>query len=161
MRQDSPLWHAKHVVRAFLLLIVGVIALVMLRWFLVPESWGTTGWYRGDNVAEQMAKPVRHGGDDACLECHDQEHEAHAAAGHASVRCEGCHAPVVRHVTDGEWVAPMPVQREAELCLNCHRWLEARPHDFPQIRPREHVSEQGGEYGPEVCFDCHNPHEPL
>ena len=161
MKQDSPLWHAKHVVRAFLLLIIAVVALVLLRTLLVPDSWGQFGWYRGDNVAEQRAKEQRHGGNTACMECHDQEYETLAGAGHAAVKCEGCHAAVALHAVDGEWIAEMPIHREAELCLRCHQWLDARPRNFPQIKPREHVDEQGGEYGPAVCFDCHDPHAPL
>ncbi len=161
MKPDSPLWHAKHVVRAFLLLIAGIIALVLLRSLLVPDSWGEHGWYRADNVEEQRSHALKHGGDRACLECHDEQFETHEAAGHASVRCEGCHAPVAVHAEDGEWFAEMPVDRSAELCMTCHAFLDARPEGFPQVRPRDHVAEQGGEFGPEVCFDCHDAHEPL
>ena len=161
MKSDSPLWHAKHVVRACLLLVVGIVALVALRSFLVPPSWGDQGWFRADNLQEQRDHPLLHRGDDACLECHEDEHAVHAAAGHASVRCELCHGPVGIHVVDGEHAVEMPVRREATLCLECHRQLDARPDGFPQISPRDHVEEQGGEYGDAVCFDCHDAHEPL
>ncbi len=161
MRPESPLWHAKHVVRAFLLLFVGVTALVLLRSLLIPDSWGESGWFRHDNIAEQRAKPLRHGGNESCFECHDEEYAVHAGAGHASVMCEGCHAAVLNHVVDGEWVQEMPMHLNNELCLGCHRQLDARPDDFPQIRPREHIDEQDGTFGPQACFDCHEPHEPL
>lgn len=161
MKSDSPLWHAKHVVRAFLLLAVCVISLVLLRSLMVPDSWGQSGWYRGNNVAEQRDHPLRHGGNQACGECHEDVLEVHAGAGHASVRCEGCHAPVALHAENGAKFADMPVRRNVTLCLKCHLKLDARPGDFPQVRPREHVEAQGGEFGPEACFDCHNPHEPL
>jgi hypothetical protein len=64
-------------------------------------------------------------------------------------------------VKNDERFAAMPVQRTATLCVSCHQRLAARPADFPQIRPQEHVTEMGGEGGPEACFDCHDPHAPL
>jgi predicted CXXCH cytochrome family protein len=161
MNSESPLWHAKHVVRAFLALIVLLIALVLGRQFLVPDSWGRSGWYRADNVTEQRAFPLRHGGNASCGECHDDILAELTDAGHAGVRCEGCHAPLALHVSDGDKIADMPVRRETSLCVRCHQALDARPTDFPQVHPREHVSEQGGEFGPDACFECHNPHAPL
>jgi hypothetical protein len=161
MDGTSPLAHAKHVVRAALLLVIFLVALVLGRSAFVPETWGEHGAYRASNVPEQMAKPVVHGGRASCASCHPDEHETVLGAAHAVVQCELCHAPLATHVRAGDLVAEMPTRRLASLCLGCHEQLEARPADFPQIRPAAHLEENGGEPGPEACFDCHDPHEPL
>jgi len=161
VRPDSPLAHAKHVFRVFLLLIAGVIALVLGRSLFVPDTWGQFGAYRAAALEQHQIKAPRHGGNAACMECHDDEPEELAAGVHHSLACEGCHAPLSVHVTDGEWVSEMPIRRSAELCLGCHEQLEARPATHPQINPGQHLEEQGGEAGPESCFECHEAHSPL
>jgi len=160
MRPDGPLRHAKHVVRAALMLVVGVVAIVLGRLLFVPATWGQYGAYRGANVAEQMAKPVRHGGNSACAQCHESEHHDLTRGGHASLECESCHAPIADHVLDGEKVADMPIRRGIELCLGCHEELDARPDKFPQIQPSRHVAENEGELHEEACLDCHESHWP-
>ena len=62
---------------------------------------------------------------------------------------------------NGEKIADMPIRRSRELCELCHRWLAARPATFPQVDVREHVTEMGGEFTSEACFDCHDPHSPY
>ena len=163
MNPESPLVHAKHVFRAAILLLVVVIAMVLGRSLFVPPTWGEFGWYRGSAVAEHQAKPVRHGGDESCATCHDVEYADHAAGVHAAVQCELCHGPVALHVDleEGELLAEMPVRRNRELCELCHRKLEARPADFPQIEVREHLVSNGAELTSDACFDCHDPHSPF
>jgi hypothetical protein len=163
MNPESPLAHAKHVFRAAILLLAALIAMVLGRSLFVPDTWGEYGWYRGASVAEHRAKPVRHGGDEACAMCHDAEYAEHEAGVHARVQCELCHGPVAAHVNleEGEVLAEMPVRRSRELCELCHRRLEARPADFPQIDVREHVVSSGGELTNDACFQCHDPHSPY
>lgn len=161
MEPQSPIRHAKHIFRVFALLILAVVGLILLRDILVPPTFGDYGHYRGGNVVQQMALPVRHGGDAACAECHAPQFSAHESGGHARVRCELCHAALAVHVADGKRVAEMPVRRNQDLCLLCHQDLPARPKAQPQIQPAQHVVDQGGEPGPEACFDCHDPHSPL
>ena len=161
MRDDSPLRPMKHVIRAAILLVVALVLLVVFRSVLVPETWGQYGAYRASNVPEQLALPVHHGGDASCRPCHEEQWETHDASAHVVVRCELCHAPVSGHATADAKVADMPTHREADLCLDCHRPLDARPDRVPQIQAERHVREMGGEPGPEACFDCHDPHEPL
>ncbi len=160
MQPDNPLAHTKHIFRIFLLLILFVVALVLGRSAFIPKTWGQYGWYRGDNVAEQRAKPMRHGNDQSCKECHAEEFEEHGGNAHATVRCEVCHAPVVDHAVGKEKIADMPVNPTRHMCLLCHQKLKARPAKFPQINPREHVKTNGGDWGPEVCIECHEAHAP-
>ena len=160
MRPDSPLRHAKHIVRAGMLLVAGVLLLVLGRSLFVPDTWGQFGEYRGSNVAEQMAVPVRHGDNFACAECHADESETLADSGHSSLACEACHAPMALHATDGAKIGDMPVRKDQKLCLDCHLHLDARPSGHPQIHPKKHVEEQGGEPG-DSCWECHEAHEPI
>ena len=161
MASTSPLVHAKHVIRAALLLIVFLVALVLGRAAFVPETWGDYGPYRASSVPELMAKPVVHGGRASCSDCHPDELEMVADGGHSTLACELCHAPVTTHAANDEKIADMPVHRSQDLCLLCHRELHARPEGFPQIDPAVHLRENDGEPGPEACFDCHEAHAPL
>jgi hypothetical protein len=149
------------VFRVFLALIAGVVALVLGRALFVPDTWGQYGPYRAAALEQQHGKDPRHGGNAACAECHEDPLAEIADGAHASLACEGCHAPLSVHVADGEPVAEMPVRRSAALCLQCHERLEARPAAHPQINPAQHLEEQEGEAGPESCFDCHEAHSPL
>lgn len=163
MDPESPLVHSKHVFRAAILLLVGLVALVLGRSLFVPDTWGETGWYRGAAVREHREKPVRHGGNEACEMCHEAEYAEHTAGVHAPIHCELCHGPMGLHVDleEGEKLADMPVRRNRELCELCHREQAARPADFPQIDVREHLQENDVEVTPTACFDCHDPHSPF
>lgn len=161
MKPGGALLHAKHVVRAAVVLAVVIITIVLGRFLFVPETWGQFGAYRGANVAEQMAEPVRHSGRESCVSCHEEQYDDVMSAGHAAVSCELCHAPLAGHVRNEEKTADMPVHRDIELCLLCHRELGARPHGFPQIQPKRHIEENEGEFHDEACFDCHEAHYPL
>jgi len=161
LRPDSPLAHTKHVFRVFLMLIVGVVVLVLGRGFFVPDSWGQYGSYRGAALEQHHEKAPQLGGNAACAECHEDEPAELAEGVHHTLACEGCHAPLSVHVADGEQFADMPIHRNADLCLNCHERLSARPASHPQINPTQHLEEEGGEPGPESCFDCHEAHSPL
>jgi predicted CXXCH cytochrome family protein len=160
MRPDGPLRHAKHVARAALMLIVGLVAIVLGRSLFVPATWGDHGPYRGANVAEQMALPIQHAGNATCAACHEEQRDDLIGGGHASLECESCHAPVSEHARDEEKIADMPIRREIELCLTCHQELDARPAGFPQIQPKRHVAENEGEFHDQVCLDCHEAHVP-
>jgi hypothetical protein len=149
------------VFRVFLALIAGVIVLVLGRAFFVPDTWGQYGAYRGAALDQHHGKAPRLGGNAACAECHDDQLEEIADGVHASLACEGCHAPLSSHVQDGELIAEMSIRRRAELCLLCHEKLAARPESHPQINLTQHLEEQGGDVGPESCFDCHEAHSPL
>jgi hypothetical protein len=151
----------KHVVRAGLLLCFGVVALVLGRSLFLPESWAQFGSYRGANVAEQRDHPVRHGGNESCRACHEEESDTLAEAGHESLACESCHAPLAVHARGDETIGEMPVRRSSELCNRCHQALDARPAQFPQINPKQHVEENGEQLSATVCFECHEAHSPL
>lgn len=158
--------HSKHIFRIFILLGVVLVAIFIGRIILIKTtlpSFGLYGHYRGDSVAENAALKIRHGGDEACGECHDGIKAEHDGGAHLSVPCEDCHDALASHVRDGEKVADMPrVKSVLKLCGRCHRELDARPEDFPQVNIKTHPVEQGAEEASdEVCFDCHSPHDPT
>ena len=157
--------HTKHLWRAVLILVfVGIVG-IMVRHFLIPQSFGLTGFYRHDSLAEFMAAPVVYGGPVSCTKCHKEVAKEKAEGGHASVSCEVCHGPVSGHAKDGEKIADMPVNRSYTLCAYCHQKLRARPESMPQVDFREHLV--GEELiGPDepipenVCSVCHEVHNP-
>jgi len=162
MEPRSGLVHLKHVFRVAILLVVVMVGLVLSRSLFIPKSWGEYGRYRGDNLAEQKDRPVRHAGDEACAACHQEQYDTRAKGAHKAVRCEVCHAPMSTHATAEEKIADMKVQKTIELCALCHRKLTARPASFPQVDLRGHVEGWGMKYAEGVCFTCHsNPHKPL
>ncbi len=148
--------HTKHLWRIALLLGLLLSSIVVVRHFLVPDSFGEEGYYRYDALFEESAKELIHGAPDACAECHDDVAAVKAAGSHAAVRCEVCHAPLATHVKDGEVVAPMKINRSYKLCALCHQRLVARPAGIAQVDLREHL-----ELGPEdaipheACVECH------
>ena len=181
MHPNNPLWHAKHIFRVGLILFLGLVGVGLGRSFFIPKSWGqgpNGGHYRADNLQEQRDKPVRHGGDESCKECHEDEYAAKAADSHAKVRCEVCHAPVVTHALLRDPDAPPPEDPKADreerktkdmvtdrtnsLCLRCHGKLLARPKTMPQVEGKKHVEENDGVWKKEACIECHEaPHEPA
>lgn len=152
--------HAKHIIRAVLLLVMGTVLFVLVRHFAIPESFGKYGHYRADSVDEYAEQIPLHGSADACAECHDEEAEARAEGKHASVSCEVCHGPLAGHVENEVRVAEMVMNRSNELCAWCHQRLIARPKTFPQVVFRDHVTEKGTEMSEAVCLECHNAHNP-
>ena len=152
--------HAKHIIRAVLLVILIVVVFIFMRHFAIPESHGRYGSYRFDSVAEHMAQPPVHGAPGGCVECHEEEAEIVSNGTHGTVSCEVCHAPYDKHVQDDEWVAEMPVDRSNAICGRCHERLVARPTEFPQVVIRDHLTEVEAEFSEEVCQECHNAHNP-
>jgi hypothetical protein len=150
--------HARHVFRVLFVLLLAIVVVVLGRTLLVPKSYGMYGPYRYDNVKEQAhARPPLHAGAAACAECHDDRAKTLAGGSHRNVSCEVCHAPLGRHVKDGDVVAEMRVDRSFTLCARCHRKVDGRPEKFPQVVLQQHV--QTGLEG-KVCLECHDPHSP-
>ena len=163
--------HTKHLWRALLLLLCAGVAGIVVRHFLVPESFGLEGPYRYDALADHMAKAPVHGSLTACKSCHGEVFDAHALGKHATVRCEVCHGPLnnpdplATHVKGEEKNAAMPTDRSVKLCINCHQRLDAKPDDMPQIDAMEHlttleVAPEDGKLEDGLCITCHDVHSP-
>lgn len=157
---------SKHIFRIFILLAVVIVIVFIARIAYIKialPSFGIYGHYRADSIPVNAALEVRHGGDEACGECHEGIKETHDGGAHVDVRCENCHDALAAHVEDGEKIADMPrVKSVLKLCGRCHRELDARPEDFPQVNIKTHPVDMGAEEASdEVCFDCHSPHDPT
>jgi hypothetical protein len=153
--------HDKHVFRLVFLLVLVFGGFLIVRNLFVPASFGQYGHYRGDNVAEQMAKAVRHGGPESCRSCHGEEYGVHSAGAHKSVPCENCHGPLAFHADSSDKTADMPTDRSYDLCARCHRRLSARPASVSQVQVEAHLEEMGADFEREVCIACHQPHAPI
>lgn len=158
---------SKHLARAISLIVLGLACAVILRFFLVPKSYGEEGHFRFDAIAEARSVPLTHGGRESCAGCHEDNYKQNQGSKHAAVHCEGCHEPVTRHADPSKRDGPdkgkfadMPVHKTWRLCARCHQRLQARPATFPQIEVVEHVRDKGADFAEDVCFECHNPHSP-
>jgi hypothetical protein len=145
--QDS-----EHLIRAAILLCVGLAAFLALRTFLVPGDFGTLGHYRESALVDNRAQAVSYAGQRLCEECHADVGESRVESKHARVACEACHGALAGHAEDPTAVAPAKLPPE-DLCLTCHAFNLARPASFPQVKRDEHS-------GGEACSSCHAPHHP-
>ena len=145
-----------HLKRAFLILVLVIIGFLFVRSFIVPESFGQYGWYRGDSVAELRDIPVGYAGSTSCSginnECHKTTYSIWVDSRHKTVNCETCHGPAEKHVIDTR-IMPEPANDTRDFCGLCHFKRAARPADFPQIDPETHGENL-------KCAYCHNPHKP-
>ncbi len=143
-----------HLKRAFIILIVVIIGFIAVRSFIVPESFGQYGWYRGDSVAELRDLPVGYAGSASCSDknCHQTIYSIWVDSRHKTVNCETCHGTSEKHVIDTR-VMPVPANDSRDFCGKCHFKRVARPVDFPQVDPETHGENL-------KCAYCHNPHKP-
>ena len=149
----------RHTYRLVALLAVGLGGALGARALAKPANFPSEAYYRAA-AATVAEAPVRHVGQAACAECHDDETKLHDKDAHAAVPCEDCHGPGADHVAKaGEGGILKPSGKEA--CLVCHLHLDARPPAFPQIEWRAHYKFVGVKDDKIDCTTCHSPHEPL
>jgi hypothetical protein len=149
----------RHAVPVFAIVAVALAAALIVRAWLVPASFGETGFYRAAAAEEEQMQPTRHSGSAACAECHADIAALLAKDAHGSVACETCHGPGAAHAADAD--QPMLAATNRADCLVCHRRLDARPGFFPQVDPREHFRLVGVSDPDTPCVRCHSGHEPL
>jgi hypothetical protein len=158
--------HYSHIIRFAIILILVGICFLLVRSFLVPDSFGIYGTYkygfhRGDSDREQAAQPAFYRGADKCVQCHADQKNNITAGGHKDVTCEACHGVWQAHNSQTKSVVTKDISSEA--CLLCHEKLDARPKEFPQIEGlKKHMLEQEQDFEDGMaCGDCHDPHEPM
>ncbi len=131
---------------------VMITSLLIVRAFLVPESFGEYGHYRADAVDEIMSQDITYAGYEACYDCHDEQYELKQNSHHANVSCEVCHGAAAAHINEPDEFTPS-APRERGYCPLCHGYDPARPSGFPQIITVLHNPGQ-------ACISCHDPHNP-
>jgi len=167
-----------HVITVFSVVAVALLGMQIALTTLQSDSFGKYGRFRGDHILEASSLPLKHKGDDSCLECHENEWDM-ADAKHAAVPCENCHFLPKAHAVpaaDGgepkEGLAKyartekMPIDSSSEPCKTCHLFLPSRPAEFPQVKNAEKHIKDGwkktmGELDVKsACPRCHNSHFP-
>ncbi len=130
------------------------------RTALVPRTFGEHGHFRFAAIEEARQIPTRHAGSAVCGDCHADIVELHDKDAHTGVACESCHGPGLAHAeAGGDGTIRRPDGRDA--CLVCHGLMLARPGEFPQVTPDEHLAFVGVADRELACVTCHDPHEPL
>lgn len=143
----------EHLLRVAAVFLLGGLAFLGVRTYLVPHSFGESGHYRGDAITEIAALPVSYAGHQTCETCHSDIAEEKHKGKHAGVSCEACHGPQGKHADDPGSIVP-PKPDPAVLCAVCHEASAAKPKWFPQVQTADHS-------GGVVCTVCHQPHNPL
>lgn len=135
------------------LFVIFIGLFLLVRYFLVPESFGEYGHYRGASLEENAILEPHYAGKEACAECHDDMAASLAEDQHQGLSCEMCHGPGMAHVNaPDESVLDKPTAREH--CGKCHATNPAKRKDvIVQIELEEH-------YPDNECIKCHNPHKP-
>ena len=155
-----------HIIRFTILVVVVIIGFLIMRAYLVPDSFGVHGsytyaYYRADSEREQAALPLIYQGAQHCSSCHAPHRTLLDRGAHAMLDCESCHGNFKAHNNNTK--ERMAVTDPVSTCMLCHERLAARPADFPQIDSfAEHVAEQGDRLRQDTtCTTCHIPHAPL
>ncbi|UCF18151.1 MAG: cytochrome c3 family protein [Gemmatimonadota bacterium] len=130
-----------------------VVALVVARTALIPDTFGERGHYRAAAVDSIVAHEKKYAGQQECALCHNAIMQARLAGNHSGLGCESCHGPAASHTANPVEFKPR-IPQEREFCLRCHQYNPSRPTGFPQIDPISHNA-------PRACFTCHDPHAPV
>jgi len=139
--------------RIILVFVIFIALMLVLRHFLVPDSWEEYGHYRGDALKEIAYKTPKFVQMDDCAACHDSIAELKSSGEHKSLQCEICHGAGYQHIDDPEGNKEL-LPSGRQFCLRCHTLNPARSNDeIKQVDPIEHNTD-------EECITCHNPHQP-
>jgi len=130
-----------------------ISAFLIVRHFLVPETFGQYGFYRGASLEEIGQTPMKYAGQKACLYCHQDSDDLKQQDVHSEISCETCHGPGQKHSENGDTtLLELHVSRES--CGICHSKNAAKQKNaIFQVDLLEHNTQKN-------CIECHNPHQP-
>lgn len=144
---------ARLIFRLLLSFIVFVSVFILIRHFLIPDSFGKYGHYRAYSIDDNKVKTSFYKGKDACISCHQDIFELQDSDLHSEISCESCHAPKINSNTDCQTNPPI-VKGTIQLCGQCHEMNFGRlEKGVPQLDMEAHKGEQN-------CIECHNSHAP-
>lgn len=127
--------------------------MLVLKYFLTPESWREYGPYRGNALVEISSNEIRFVQTETCAMCHDSIAGLKEQSAHKSIECEICHSVGNKHAEEPE-LNDLDINKDRQFCLRCHTKNLASPKDIiKQVDAIEH-------YEGEECITCHNPHQP-
>lgn len=127
----------------------------IVRYKLVPKSFGKYGYYRADALQLNAGKQMKFAGHQSCIECHQDIADKKDTDVHDLISCETCHGPGLQHATaEDPATVKLTLHHEREFCGLCHQKNAAKSEDVIfQIDLNEHYTDK-------QCIDCHNPHAP-
>jgi hypothetical protein len=128
-----------------------VVAVIGLRYYIIPPSLIESRLHRQSTVERETSKTIKFASAGTCGDCHDDVSKKKSAGFHKTLSCETCHGPALKH-TENPDVKPF-APRERKFCPACHAYDPSRPTGFPQINPTLHNPLK-------PCITCHNPHDP-
>lgn len=136
-----------------LLLFLAFIGLFLLvRHFLIPDTFGQYGHYRGESLNDNSSIEMVYADKEDCLACHPDISENLESEMHAGLSCLICHGPGREHAEDPQ-LGNITKESGREFCGRCHDINPARPIDVVfQVDIQAHHSEKTN------CIDCHDPH---
>lgn len=142
----------EHLVRMAGLFLTGLALFLSVRALFVPQGFGEYGHFRTGALADNAARAMAFAGRESCESCHSDVAEERKGSRHAIIACEACHGALAKHADDPGSLKPVrPDARK--LCLVCHHQDMAKPENFKQVNPQEHM-------GAAPCISCHKPHHP-
>lgn len=143
----------KQVSRLLILFVIFIALFLTARHFLVPESFGKYGHYRGDALEDNKKFEAKYVENSKCLECHNEIDTLKAAGLHRLIRCQTCHGPGYKHIEDPS-ANKMIKQTDRAFCGKCHSKNAGR--NGKNIKQQDITT-----HNPEgKCVECHNPHQP-
>ena len=123
----------KHIARLLTLLGVALVLALVVRYFLVPDSFYRFGHFRANAVPQIASKEPVFQGAAYCADCHDERHAQWSAGSHKSVTCEMCHGAAQGHPHNGK--LPIPTDT-VKLCTLCHEAMPGTAEDAAADRGR-------------------------
>jgi hypothetical protein len=132
---------------------VFVSLFLVLRHFLVPDTFGKYGHYRAASLIDNAGRTMNYSGQEACFKCHQDIQDKKAGDVHSEIHCETCHGPGEKHVISSRKEDILkPGGRE--FCGKCHALNAAKLKSAVfQIDLAKHNVGKN-------CIECHNPHQP-
>jgi hypothetical protein len=142
-----------HIKRLILVFVIFISLFLIVRHFLVPESFGKYGPYRAAAMEENARLEIHYAGQQACFECHQDIEDLKAQDVHSDIHCETCHGPGQKHVVSGE-ASDILKPSGREFCGSCHQKNAAKRTDaiFQVDLAKHNIGKN--------CTECHNPHQP-
>jgi len=168
----------QHIKRLIITFVVVIALFLVVRYLLVPGSFGEYGHYRGLALAENADRPVHYSGSASCARCHEDIFNDKNKGHHSGLSCEGCHGPSYRHVLYADsahrikLADSLLLKRDStrHFCAVCHEKNAARikilfdsvnKSVVKVIEEKKHNHLYDKETHKLLnCIECHNPHDP-
>jgi hypothetical protein len=126
---------------------------LLLRHFLIPDTFGQYGHYRGASLIDNAQPEIHFSGQQACFECHQDVEDKKLQDVHSEIHCETCHGPGQKHVLSSD-KADILKPSGREFCGQCHALNAAKQKSaVVQVDLNKHNIGKN-------CIECHNPHQP-